>query len=229
MNEPISMPPWWLALTKVLCEAEPDEALRLRLSRFRGKVPFQLFHLWQTEVVMPMLGEALPEHQQALLALQSLHHRAALGVIGRQGEWRAALKPVLLALYRKAYAYDAAYTMAHASAMTYGLAPANTAMIAEHFGDAEAFAEYYAQLNTEAAASAFAQAHASANAEVSARAFAADDAESCAQICGASVRVYVGACASSDEQRHAALNHLAAGLERSLATLQSRSTGERHE
>lgn len=227
MNDPISMPRWWLALTKVLCEADSNAALRLR--QLRGQVPFQLFHLCQADVVMPMLCEALPEHQQALLALQSLHQRAALGVIGRQGEWRATLKPVLLALYRKAYPYDAAYAKAHASAMTYGLAPANSATISEHFGDAEAFAEYYAQLNTEAAATAFAQAHASANAEVSARAFADDDADTCAQVCGASVRVYVGACAWSDEQRHAVFNHLAAGLERSLATLQSRSTGERHE
>ncbi|UST61620.1 hypothetical protein NF673_13245 [Pseudomonas moraviensis] len=227
MNDPISTPRWWLALTKVLCEADSNAALRLR--QLRGQVPFQLFHLWQTDVVMPMLCEALPEHQQALLALQSLHQRAALGVIGRQGEWRATLKPVLLALYRKAYPYDAAYAKAHASAMTYGLAPANSATISEHFGDAEAFAEYYAQLNTEAAATAFAQAHASANAEVSARVFADDDADTCAQVCGASVRVYVGACAWSDEQRHAVFNHLAAGLDRSLATLQSRSTGERHE
>lgn len=227
MNDQISMPRWWLALTKVLCEADSDAALRLR--QLRGQVPFQLFHLWQADVVMPMLCEALPEHQQALLALQSLHQRAALGVIGRQGEWRATLKPVLLALYRKAYPYDAAYAKAHASARTYGLAPANSAAISEHFGDAEAFAEYYAQLNTEAAATAFAQAHASANAEVSARAFADDDADTCAQVCGASVRVYVGACAWSDEQRHAVFNHLAAGLDRSLATLQSRSTGERHE
>lgn len=227
MNDPISMPRWWLALTKVLCEADSNAALRLR--QLRGQVPFQLFHLWQADVVMPMLCEALPEHQQALLVLQSLHQRAALGVIGRQGEWRATLKPVLLALYRKAYAYDAAYAKAHASAMAYGRAPANSATISEHFGDAEAFAEYYAQLNTEAAAAAFAQAHASANAEVSARAFADDDADTCAQVCGASVRVYVEACASSDEQRHAVFNHLAAGLDRSLATLQSRSTGERHE
>lgn len=227
MNNPIAMPRWWLALTKVLCEADSNAALRLR--QLRGQVPFQLFHLWQADVVMPMLCEALPEHQQALLVLKSLHQRAALGVIGRQGEWRATLKPVLLALYRKAYAYDAAYAKAHASAMTYGRAPANSATISEQFGDAEAFAEYYAQLNTEAAATAFAQAHASANAEVSARAFADDDADTCAQVCGASVRVYVGACASSDEQRHAVFNHLAAGLDRSLATLQSRSTGERHE
>lgn len=227
MNNPIAMPRWWLALTKVLCEADSNAALPLR--QLRGQVPFQLFHLWQADVVMPMLCEALPEHQQALLVLQSLHQRAALGVIGRQGEWRATLKPVLLALYRKAYAYDAAYAKAHASAMTYGRAPANSAMISEHFGGAEAFAGYYAQLNTEAAATAFAQAHASANAEVSARAFADDDADTCAQVCGASVRVYVGACASSDEQRHAVFNHLATGLDRSLATLQSRSTGERHE
>ena len=140
MNDPISMPRWWLALTKVLCEADSNAALRLR--QLRGQVPFQLFHLWQADVVMPMLCEALPEHQQALLALQSLHQRAALGVIGRQGEWRATLKPVLLALYRKAYPYDAAYAKAHASAMTYGLAPANRAMIAEHFGDAVELTNY---------------------------------------------------------------------------------------
>lgn len=229
MNEPISMPRWLLNLTQVLCETGQADTLRKRINDGEGPVPLRLFHLWQADVVMPMLCEALPEHQQSLLALQSLHQRAALGVIGRQGEWRAALKPVLLTLYRKAYAYDAAYAKAHASALTYGLAPANSAMIGEHFGDAEAFAEYYAQLNTEAAANAFAQAHASANAEVSARAFAADDEDTCAQICGASVRVYVGACAQTDEQRNAVFNQLAAGLERSLATLQSRSTGERHE
>lgn len=225
MNEPISMPRWLLALARVLCEEQP-EILHQRMYRFDETQSLRPVHGWQADVVLPMLCEALPEHRPALLALQSLHQRAALGLSGRQGEWRAALKPVLLALYRRAYAYDVAYAQAHASAMTYGLAPTNTAMIAEHFGDAEAFAVYYAQLNTEASATAFAQAHASANVEVSARAFANDDADAYAQVCAASARVCVWACARTDEERRTLFNHLAEGLAKHLTTLQSHSTGE---
>ncbi len=222
MNEPILMPRWWLTLMQVLCEDQP-EVLRQRMYRFEDAQSLRPIHRWQADVVVPMLFEALPKHRPALLALQSLHQRAALGLSGRQGEWRATLKPVLLALYRRAYAYDAAYAQAHASAMTYGLAPTNAAMIAEHFGDAEAFAVYYAQLNTDASATAFAQAHATANVEISSRAFAADDADAYAQVCAASARVYVWACAQTDEQRRVLFNHLAEGLVRHL---QSRSTGE---
>ena len=225
MDEVTSMPRWLPILMQVLCEDRP-EAQRERMCSFDETPSLRQVHRWQAEVVLPMVCESLPEHRPALLALQSLHQRAALGLSGRQGEWRAALKPVWLALYRRAYAYDAAYAQAHASAMTYGLAPANTAMIAEHFGDAEAFATYYAQLNTEASATAFAQAHAAANVEVSARAFAADDAAAYAQVCAASVRVCVWACAQADDQRRRLFNHLAEGLVRHLAPLQSRSTGE---
>lgn len=225
MKEMISMPDWLSALSQVLCDGQP-EVLCKRICRLDETPSLRLIHRWQAEVVLPVLCEALSEHRPALLALQSLHHRAALGVGARLGEWRATLKPVLLALYRRAYAYDAAYAQAHASAMTYGLAPSNTAMIAEHFGDAEAFAAYYAQLNTEASATAFAQAHAAANAEISALAFAADDADTYAQVCGTSVRVFVWACAQTDEQRRALFHQFAEGLVVHLATLQSRSTGE---
>ena len=225
MNEPISMPRWFSTLAQVLCEDQP-EVLRKRMYRFEDAQSLRPIHRWQADVVLPMLCEALPKHRPALLALQRLHQRASLGLSARQGEWRATLKPVLLALYRRAYAYDAAYAQAHASAMTYGLAPSNTAMIAEHFGDAEAFAVYYAQLNTEASATAFAQAHATANVEISSRAFATDDAQAYAQVCAASARVYVWACAQTDEQRRVLFNHLAEGLVRHQAPLQSRSTGE---
>jgi len=222
MNEPILMPRWLPTLTQVLCEEQPEVLLQ-GIYRVDEQQSLRPVHRWQAEVVLPMLCEALPKHRPALLALQSLHQRAALGLSGRQGEWRATLKPVLLALYRRAYAYDAAYAQAHASAMTYGLAPSNTAMIAEHFGDAEAFAVYYAQLNTEASASAFAQAHATANVEISSRAFATDDADAYAPVCAASARVYVWACAQTDQQRRVLFNHLAEGLVRHL---QSHPTGE---
>ncbi|MGY2438215.1 hypothetical protein [Pseudomonas sp. SDO52101_S400] len=219
------MPRWFSTLAQVLCE-DPSNVLRQWVHSIDETQSLRLVHRWQADVVAPILCEALPKHRPALLALQRLHQRASLGLSARQGEWRATLKPVLLALYRRAYAYDAAYAQAHASAMTYGLAPSNTAMIAEHFGDAEAFAVYYAQLNTEASATAFAQAHATANVEISSRAFATDDAQAYAQVCAASARVYVWACAQTDEQRRVLFNHLAEGLVRHQAPLQSRSTGE---
>ncbi|UQS17582.1 hypothetical protein [Pseudomonas sp. HS6] len=222
------MPRWLFTLMQVLGEGQP-EVLHQRMYRFDEPQSLRRVHRWHADVVLPMLCEALPEHRPALLALQSLHQRAALGLSGRQGEWRATLKPVLLALYRRAYAYETAYAQAHASAMTYGLAPTNTVMIAEHFGDAEAFAVYYAQLNTEASATAFAQAHAAANAEISSRAFATDDADAYAQVCAASARVCVWACAQTDEQRNVLFNRLAEGLIQHLPALQSHSTGERHE
>lgn len=235
-HEPIAMPPWLLTLNRVLWQTLPTAraaALRQQLDaqclRLEGRVPFRLVHLWQAEVVVPLLGEALPKHRQALLALQSLHQRAALGLLGRQGEWRMTLKPVLLALYRQAYAYEAAYVQAHESAMNYGLAAANSAMIVEQFGDAQAFANYYAQLNSKANASAFAQAHAVANAEITARAYAGNDALAYAAVCAASARVYAWACGQTGEQRRSLFNALAEGVIRCLETLPFDSTGERDE
>lgn len=227
---------WLTRLTQVLGEAhglEHAQRLRAELQRLDGPVPFRLVHQWQADVVLPLLREALPEHSQDLLTLQRLHQRAALGLLGRQGEWRMALRPVMQRLYRRAYAYNAAYTQAHDSAMTFGLAPANTAMIAEQFGDTEAFAQNYAQLSTEANASAFAHANAGANTEIAARAFARNDAEAYAAISGASARVYAWACADTVEQRREVLNRMAEGLIHCLAALQPNPTdcadGERHE
>jgi len=227
---------WLTPLVRVLCEGqglEHAECLRAERQRFDGPLPFRLVHQWQADVVLPLLREALPEHPQDLLTLQRLHQRAALGLPGRQGEWRMALRPVMQRLYRRAYAYNAAYVQAHDSALTFGLAPANTRMIAEQFGDAEAFAQYYAQLSTEANASAFAQANAGASTEIAARAFARNDAEAYAAISGVSARVYGWACAETVEQRREVFNRMAEGLNQCLAALQPNPTdcadGERHE
>jgi hypothetical protein len=234
--EVVSMAGWLTPLTQVLCEGqatEHAERLRAALQRFDGPVPFRLVHLWRADVVLPLLRDALPEHPQDLLTLQRLHQRAALGLLGRQGEWRMALKPVMQRLYRRAYAYNAAYAQAHESTMTFGLAPANTTMLAEQFGDVEAFAQYYAQLSTEANATAFAQANAGANTEIAARAFARNDANAYAAISGASARVYAWACADSAEQRREVFNRMAEGLNHCVATLQINPTdcadGEQHE
>lgn len=234
--EVVSRADWLTPLAQVLCEghgAEQAERLRAELQRFDGPLPFRLVHQWQAEVVLPLLREALPEHPQDLLTLQRLHQRAALGLLGRQGEWRMALRPVMHRLYRRAYAYNAAYAQAHDSAMSFGLAPANSTMITEQFGDAEAFAQYYAKLSTEANALAFAQANAGANTEIAARAFARHDAQAYAAISGASARVFAWACADTVEQRSEVFNRMAKGLSHCLATLQPNPTdcadGERDE
>lgn len=220
------MPRWLLPLTQVLYETLPAaqaQPLRLRLHeqlrRLEGQVPLRLVHLWHAEVVLPLLSDTLPAHQPVLCKLQALHQRAALGLPGRIGEWRALLKPALVLLYRIAYAYDAAHAQAHESALAFGLAPANTAMIAEHFGHAEAFAQYYAQLSTEANVTAFAQANAAANCEIAARAYARQDAEAYTAIAGPSARVCAWASAQSVVERGAVFNRLAEGLNACLAKL----------
>ncbi|WP_248920049.1 hypothetical protein [Pseudomonas entomophila] len=174
---------------------------------------WRLLHLWQAEAVLPLLAAALPEHGQAVTTLQRLHQRASLGLCGRAGEWRMALGPVLLQVFRRAYAFEAAYAQAYESALDYGQAPANQAMIAGQFGDAEAFARHYAQLSTDANAQAFATANAAASSALAARAYASEDEQACASVVGALARVCIWACATSTQQRAVVREQLAAGLQ----------------
>lgn len=174
---------------------------------------WRLLHRWQAEVVLPLLAQALPEHDHAVTTLRRLHQRASLGLRGRVGEWRAALGPVLLAVFRRAYAFDSAYAQAYDSALAYGLAASNQAMIAGQFGDAEAFARHYAQLSTDANAQAFATANAAASSVLVARAYASEDEQACASVVGALARACSWACASSTEQRAVVREQLAAGLQ----------------
>ncbi|MCG8291253.1 hypothetical protein [Pseudomonas entomophila] len=174
---------------------------------------WRLLHCWQAEVVLPLLARALPEHDHAVTTLRRLHQRASLGLRGQVGEWRAALGPVLLVVFRRAYAFDSAYTQAYDSALDYGLAPSNQAMIAGQFGDAEAFARHYAQLSTEANAQAFATANAAASSTLVAHAYASEDEQACASVVGALARAFSWACANSTEQRAAVREQLAAGLQ----------------
>lgn len=218
LAEQITPPVWLSPLLRVL-QTGP---LPLPLER---QAYWRLLHRWQAEVVLPLLAEALPEHVQALLTLQRLHQRAGLGLRGRVGEWRAALRPVLLPAFRRAYDAEAAYAQAYGSALDYGQAPSNQAMIAGQFGDAEAFARYYAQLSTEANAHAFATANAAASSEVAARAYANADEQACASVVGALARVCSWACVTLTEQRMAPAMHLATGLQRLASQTNQHASG----
>ncbi|NWE47347.1 hypothetical protein [Pseudomonas gingeri] len=219
-----AQPDWLRALVPVLLAGQPADwvqrwrnDLQAALTHLGGPVPFARVHAWQAEVVLPRLPEGIEDSDHAsVAALQQLHRRAALGLNGRRGEWLAALKPLLPALYRRAFPYATGYARAHALALEYATAPANTAMIAEHFGDARGYADYYAELSTEANAAAFADANSRAYAHMAAGIFADNDAAGYAGICVGATRVWALACAGSGEQdgecRRRMLRDLAEGL-----------------
>ncbi|NWA02230.1 hypothetical protein [Pseudomonas gingeri] len=212
---------WLRALVPVLLAGQPEDwvrSWRRSLQGLGGPVSFRVVHAWQAEVVLSRLpgnGTEDIDHA-ALAALQQLHRRAALGLNGRRGEWLAALKPLLPALYRRAFPYAAGYARAHEIALEYATAPANTAMIAEHFGDARGYADYYAELSTEANAAAFADANSRAYAQMAASIYADNDAAGYTGICVGATRVWALACAGSGEQdgecRRRMLRELAEGL-----------------
>ncbi|WP_273826191.1 hypothetical protein [Pseudomonas asplenii] len=237
---------WLQALIPVLLAGQAkDWALRwsnelqAALAGFGEPPPFRLLHAWQAETVLPVLLEADVECTSVaqLNVLRQLHRRAALGLNGRRGEWLAALKPVLPALYRRAFPYATGYARAHEIAMVYASAPANTAMIAEHFGDAQAYADYYAQLSTDANAAAFADANSRAYARIAAAAYADNDAQAYAGICAGATRICALVRAGSGERQAEAgrqvFRHLAEGLSRCLieAAPAARGyfSGEQHE
>ncbi|MGE7991381.1 hypothetical protein ACQKPE_10095 [Pseudomonas sp. NPDC089554] len=205
--------PWLAPLLQVLHETQARAScsrLEHALQRLDPGARWRLLHRWHAETVLPVLAAALPRQGQAAATLQRLHQRAALGLAGRSGEWRMALQPVLLATYRQAYAFEAVYAQAYDSAVSYGQAPANLAMIAEQFGDAEAFGRHYAQLSSEANATTFATAHAACATTIAARAYANTDEQAYASIIRPLVRVYRLAGKSPNEQ-------LLAGLHQALA------------
>ncbi|WP_263262413.1 hypothetical protein [Pseudomonas sp. RIT-PI-S] len=214
----MSDPHWLAVLARVLAEegaqagAEGEHPSVLACEGLADPLAWCGLHAWYADVVVPLLGDALADQRPALDRLQSLHRRAALGVYGGRGEWRAALAPVLQPLYRRAYAYEAAYAQAYQSALHYAAATANAESLAEDFDSAESFARYYAHLSTEANAGAFASAHAAATLELAASAFAQRDGDAYAAIASAMARVCVCACAREPAQRLLLYQHLAAGL-----------------
>jgi len=237
---------WLQELIPVLLAGQPEDwalrwsnDLQAALAGFGEPPAFRLMHVWQAETVLPVLLEAAIEGVETtdMLTLQQLHRRAALGLNGRRGEWLAAFKPILPALYRRAFPYASGYARAHEIAMVYATAAANTAMIAEHFGDALGYADYYAQLSTDANAAAFADANSRAYAKIVAAVYADNDVQAYASICAGATRICALVRAGSGEQqadaRRQVLRALAEGLSRCLIeaapAVRRYFSGEQHE
>ncbi|QXI25596.1 hypothetical protein [Pseudomonas vanderleydeniana] len=235
---------WYQELIAVLLAGQPEDwvlrwsnELQTALAGWGGPPPFRLMHAWQAETVLPVLLEAGIEGARGtdLLTLQQLHRRAALGLNGRRGEWLAALKAILPGLYRQAFPYASSHARAHEIALDYATAPANTAMIAEHFGDAKAYADYYAQLSTEANAIAFADANSRAHARIAAGVYADNDARLYGEICAGATRVCALAAAGRQDAgaHRSVLKKLAEGLSRCLIesapAARGYFSGEQHE
>lgn len=225
-------PHWLQVLAEVLAEyASSAQAERLRVAaagmQRARRVGLQPLHRWWAEGLLPMLADTLKPQRPALARLQQLHGRAALGVSGSLGEWRAALAPVLQPVYRRAYAYDAAYAQAYGSALAYAEAQVDQAPQEGDFSDPESFARYYAQLSTDAAACAFAQAHASAALELAARAYATDDEATYASLAGPLARVCAWACSPEQHARSTVYARMAEQLLASLVPTASSRTASR--
>ncbi|MET1077651.1 MAG: hypothetical protein ABWY06_06490 [Pseudomonas sp.] len=225
------MPLWLAQLSSLLFDALPAEeagawGLQLygQLKCLDAQLPFAVIDHWQAHTVAPLLLEASARRggdPQRHRRVQALHRRALLGLRPGRAEWRAALGAALPEVYDLAFARSQAYARAHASALAYANAAANGAMIAEHFGTAQAYADYYAELASTASAASSTSANARANAELAAEAYARGDAQ-----CYAETYAHAGARAvalafaqggeGQDKRLHRAYQRLASGLLDSL-------------
>ncbi|GAA2068539.1 hypothetical protein GCM10009801_16860 [Streptomyces albiaxialis] len=148
-----------------------EEAERASAAR---EVPAGLgaVHAWHLGTVLPLLARAAARTGRDTAPCDALAdaHRAALaGRPGTPDAWTQVLEPVLLAVYRDAFAYADAYATAHANARAYA--------VANGYGEdeADAYGRTYAEETTEPNARAFAQANAAANSRALAAAYATGD------------------------------------------------------
>jgi hypothetical protein len=203
------LPAWTARLLDALFEGLPGDLARpwaervhAELSRLTGQVPFSVLHDWQLSTVLPLLEPVCGTSE-----LAGLHARAGAGQTVPAETWRAALEPVLRAVYHRAYDYDGGYAVNYANAEVYGLA--------NDFGEegTREYAGYYAELATGANRQASTDANAIAVGRALADCFAANDPVGYAEsFPDAAVRAYAQACGDSG-----AYCRLADGLADSLA------------
>ena len=133
----------------------------------------RFFHGWLANSALPLIASKYGLCDKlttgALEDLIVLHRRAFDGekVIART--WQDVLQPILQSLFLKAFPADQAYARAYASAIEF--AGKNRKMIEQAFGSAEAYGQYYGDLNTKAAAEFSARANAHAHARLAAAAY----------------------------------------------------------
>ncbi|SCL14472.1 hypothetical protein GA0070616_0450 [Micromonospora nigra] len=214
MSEP---PAWLTAVLAALAEGHETAPAHWRrrvdaeLDRLAGRVPFRVVYDWHARVL------ASTPDGDAGRPVGDLFRRALAGDRAGAHEWHAALRPALRGLYRAAYPYADARSVAYANAHAYATA--------NGYGPDEAveFAAHYADLSTGANAEAFADANAIANADALGTALARADGPAYALTYPAAlVRAYAmaaanraGATGTADELR-AAYGRLVDALAESL-------------
>ena len=90
-----------------------------------------------------------------------------------EADWFGCLQPMFADLFERGYPIRRSFETAYGSAMAY--AAQNSAMIVEYFGTPEAYANYYATLNSSTNQQAASQANAAIRAEWTAKAYARND------------------------------------------------------
>ena len=214
----MSAPAWLVAVLAALAEGDdPATAAHWRqrvdvaLDRLAGRVPLRVAY----DAAARVLGST--PGGDAGRVVGDLLRRALAGDPVGVDQWRDALRPALRELYRAAYPYAEAHSVAYANAHAYatanGYAP----------DEVVTFAEQYADLSAGAAAEAFADANALANADALAAALALTDAAAFARAYPAAlVRAYTLAVANradvaaAPDVRRAAYGRLVGALTESL-------------
>lgn len=204
------LPAWTARLLDALYEGQSagdaDEWLarvHVELSRLTGQVPFSVVHDWHAGTVLRLLEPVCGRS-----GLAGLHAQAGAGRNVPAETWRAALEPVLRAIYHRAYDYDSGYAVNYANAEVYGLA--------NDFGEegTREYASYYAELATGANRRASADANAIAVGRALADCYATSDPTGYAEsFPDAAVRAYAQAAGGAA----LAYRRLADGLADSLA------------
>jgi hypothetical protein len=196
MSAPEPLPDWLTQLITALSAGPEPAAGRAWEAEVRGYlanpelVPLAAVHDWHATTVVPLLSELCAEQAP----VGELHAQALAGRPVTAAQWTAALRAALPEVYRRAYAYRAAWQVNYDSAQEYGTA--------HNFGDdgTREYAVYYADLATGANLRAYADANTIATAAALAIAFASADPLAYAESCPyATVRAYALALASSSD------------------------------
>ncbi|WP_057462387.1 hypothetical protein [Pseudovibrio sp. POLY-S9] len=132
----------------------------------------QRLHAYMGRTVLVLGVEAAQmrgESTRELECLKDLHGKAAIGDMPVLEHWLDALEDAYLVLFRLAFVAEKTYRVSHSSALEF--AAGNKDMIESEFGSAEAYADYYGTLNSEANTRAFARANAQVHSNINAKLF----------------------------------------------------------
>ncbi|KZL15781.1 hypothetical protein PsAD37_04259 [Pseudovibrio sp. Ad37] len=159
----------------------------------------QKLHAYMGRTVLVLGIEAAQmrgENTCELECLKELHCKAAIRDMPVLEHWLDALEGAYLVLFRLAFVAEKTYRVSHSSALEF--AAGNKDMIESEFGSAEAYADYYGTLNSEANTKAFARANAQVHSNINAKLFtdgSLQDANTTALLSLFKASAYAFACA----------------------------------